>query len=258
MADKCVRMLQAIRPPPLHNSKRSLLDLANAIVKHLGRKTQKLRKRPDTDRVCRPPSGFDIKRLEPLAAMKITRAGHNRGRTRLLWTDWQRGIQSVACLMADMLNETGGAYAIEQTYMVNRFLNLCGDWREESAAFRQYLKTSTRAQVDYVRKHVWDGFSVKFAEDATMPNTVICMPVGDGVSVDMNKTLVQLELPNLNTRRYCVIGYDMRKNTVVVNPHLPTRVSRDVKVAAGQTLHLCFLPWNRQSYNAIVQYASVA
>jgi hypothetical protein len=148
----------------------------------------------------------------------------------------------------------GGAYAIEQTNMVNTFLKLCGDWMEESTAFESYLVRPTASEVDFLRKEVWDRFSVVFAAASDMHNTVICVPVGEGVSIDVNKTLMKLELPKLNTQRYCVLGYDAKNNVLVVNPHIDQGAAR-ARVTPGQKLCLSFLPWNKQSYNAIVRYA---
>ena len=250
----CTRRLRRIHAPPRVYTKRTVQQAATAIVTALSGGTRKLRSRPQASRVCRAPPSFDTGLLRSLRSrsLQVTRHGGRPGRTRLLWTDWMHGLQSVACSLADAMNRDGGAYAIEQTAMVNDFLRLCGQWDDEAVHFKSYMRGATDAHVEQLRKDVWDGFSVAFASATNMPNTVICVPIGDGVAVDPSKTLFKLELPALVTDRYCVVGYDMQRNAIVVNPHLGS-ASPPIPLRGAVTLPLVFHPWNTRAKQLIVR-----
>ena len=245
MPRECVNLLRELRAPPRERTKKALRRVARQFAEALALRARRLRTRPRTASACRLPSEFDIKRQNSLrkSALAVHRSGHVRGRTRVLWTDWEGGVQGVACRVADALNDQGGAYAIEQTGLVRMFVNGCGAWDEEEAHLREYLgPASTAEEASRLRKEIWDAFSIKFASADNMPNTVICIPEG-GRGVDRRKTLVKIELPVLRTKTYCVLAYNAEDATLRVNPHVDPAAPA-IAVRGRPMLPLQFLPWH--------------
>ena len=157
---------------------------------------------------------------------------------KFLWTDWNKNVQLFAQLVANELNKINGesAYTLEQTNFVRQFLKNCGDWENE-AKYMSMIK----------RKQIWDSFSIKFAKHYT-EYTVICVPAIRNKSIK-DKTLVAIELPILNTDKYCVLSYNHKTHGIFVNPHLDTK-----KRCKCEKITLDFKPYTKNALNKILNW----
>lgn len=138
---------------------------------------------------------------------------------KMLWSSWKYDAQHLACAIADDLSRGAHrATAIEQSHFPMTFLERYGTWDEEvgtlDARAKQEGVTATRAQLEALRKRLWDFLSRKWAEHPVR-HVIVVLPVPR--AFDAQSTLRTIELPRLfPASRVCLLEYDCRRHLVTV------------------------------------------
>ena len=97
-----------------------------------------------------------------------------------------------------------------------------------------------------ILKRIWDKYSLNFSKFNKLQNTIIVIPETFDDNI-LNKTLVKIELENLNTEKVCLVMFQETGN-LIVNPHLNNYVEINNKVIFD------FKPWNKESKLSITRF----
>ena len=108
------------------------------------------------------------------------------------------------------------------------WIKKCGNWDSEKINIYSFLKRSNKNILnnkldkisDKIRKDIWDEFSIIFSK-LPISNTIIIIP--DKLDKQfLKKTLFKIELPNLITKKVCLV---VIKNIdeYIINPHLESK-----------------------------------
>tara|TARA_B100001094_G_C18067199_1_gene738090 strand:+ start:102 stop:1061 length:960 start_codon:yes stop_codon:yes gene_type:complete len=98
-----------------------------------------------------------------------------------------------------------------------------------------------------ILKRIWDKYSLIFSKYNKLKNTIIVIPetLDDKI---LNKTLVKIELENLNTTKICLVMFQETGN-IIVNPHLDNHF-----VGSKSEVIFDFKPWNKGSKSSIKRF----
>ena len=206
---------------------------------------------------CSPPNKSYAKSIiKSVNKINIILKNIYKDNIKILWTDWLKNIQLYACLFAEKIsNSKTIAKAIEQTSITNMWIKKCGNWDSEKINIYSFLKRSNKNILnnkldkisdneeknihsflkksnknifnnklnkisDKIRKDIWDEYSIIFSK-LPISNTIIIIP--DKLDKQfLKKTLFKIELPNLITKKVCLV---VIKNIdeYIINPHLESK-----------------------------------
>jgi len=268
--NKCIQVLMgSFKNYDLLDPKRNKQQLINRIINDFNTKGDILNKKYNYKskgilyKYCAPPKDSienGKKLIAKLDKIDIELSNHDKGMFRILWTGWIQLSQLVACFIANYIsNHYVNSRAIEQTNFTKKWTGLCGTWESERKMIKEILKknigakNSNRGQniidseAGIILKNIWDRYSILFSRHNKLPNTVIIIPENIDKNI-LNKTLVKIELNNLNTSKVCVV---MFKNIggYIINPHLRgNQTDIDGKVTFE------FKTWNAGAKRSIINF----
>ena len=211
---------------------------------------QKKTLKKDILKLCTPPPSNDVEKIIKLLD-NINVQHSNTKNTKVLWTGWDKNTQLYACTFAVKIGEYNSiSKAIEQTTLTKEWLANCGDWNKQETNIINYLKLHNKKSQfdklkntsDKIRKDIWDNFSLQFAKFYSY-NTLIMLP-NKLTKEFLNKTLLKIELPNLNTKNVCIVSIKSL-NKLVVNPHLKNK--KIYNIAKDKNVFLEFNKFNKKN-----------